>query len=96
MNLRPFHVAVPVDDLQQARAFYGGLLGCAEGRSDKDWIDFNLFGHQVVCHRVEGHKDLPSPCNKVDGQQVPVPHYGVVLAWADWELLPQRLTEAQV
>jgi len=91
-DLRPFHVAVPVDDLAAARRFYGDLLGCREGRSADSWVDFDLFGHQFVCHlqpRLPGRTDAG---NAVDGHDVPVPHYGVVLSMADWRDLADRLT----
>jgi extradiol dioxygenase family protein len=91
--LTPFHVAVPVHDIASARAFYAGVLGCPEGRSAPQWIDFNLFGHQFVVHldtsRVPANAD--STTNAVDGHGVPVPHYGVVLEMPDWEALRDRL-----
>lgn len=95
MPLQPFHVAVPVHDLSVARAFYGGLLGCPEGRSADAWVDFDLYGHQFVCH-LSHHHQVPESSNAVDGHDVPVPHYGVVLQWADWEALAERLTGAGV
>ena len=94
MALTPFHVAVPVRDLDEARRFYGGVLGCPEGRSAPDWIDFDLFGHQFVCHLnrdLGPYGRLASHSNPVDGEAVPVPHYGVVLEMPDWERLAQRL-----
>ena len=96
VKLRPFHVAVPVDDLAEARRFYGELLGCREGRSASRWVDFDLFGHQFVCHlRDPGTTPTAAPVyNLVDGEQVPVPHYGVVLTMADWQRLAERLTAA--
>lgn len=90
----PFHLAFPVHDLAAARAFYGGLLGCAEGRSAPDWVDFNFFGHQIVAHLVAGTS--PVHHNPVDGHDVPVPHFGVVLAWADWQALAARLRDSGV
>jgi extradiol dioxygenase family protein len=84
-----------VHDLAAARAFYGELLGCAEGRSAPEWVDFNLYGHQFVCHRVP-QAPAPAATNPVDGEQVPVPHYGVVLAFDEWELLAARLRAAGV
>lgn len=91
-ELTPFHIAVPVDDLAAARHFYGGVLGCPEGRSSDAWIDFNLFGHQVVTHRIDGDDATPKRgANPVDGHQVPVPHFGVVLSPADWDALAARL-----
>ena len=92
--LTPFHVAVQVRDLEEARRFYAGVLGCSEGRSAADWVDFNMFGHQFVCHlnrqlgprgRVDAH------FNAVEGLGVPVPHCGVVLEPGDWSELAGRL-----
>lgn len=95
----PFHLAFPVHDLAEARSFYGGLLGCPEGRSDERWIDFNLFGHQIVAHltpaETTGEKPAPAS-NEVDGHDVPVPHFGVVLAMDQWRELADRLTQAGV
>ena len=93
--LRPFHLAFPVDDLQAARNFYGGLLGCEEGRSDTHWIDFSLYGHQIVTHLDENSAARPL-INPVDGEQVPVPHFGVVLTIPEWQALADRLTAAGV
>jgi hypothetical protein len=93
--LTPFHMAFPVDDLVKARAFYGGLLGCPEGRSAEDWIDFDLYGHQIVAHLV-ARRSEPPHSNPVDGHDVPVPHFGVVLTLDDWQGLANRLTEAGV
>jgi hypothetical protein len=72
------------------------LLGCPEGRSDTDWIDFNLYGHQFVCHRSDAAGDQPAAVNTVDGERVPVPHYGVVLDWQAWEALADRLAAAGI
>ncbi len=96
MTLTPFHIAFPVDDLDKARAFYGGLLGCPEGRSADTWIDFDLYGHQIVAHLVAGRVAEPPHANPVDGHDVPVPHFGVVLTMADWQALATRLTAAGV
>ena len=93
-TLTPFHIAFPVDDLAKAREFYGGLLGCAEGRSSDEWIDFDLFGHQIVAH-LAPRAERPHH-NPVDGHDVPVPHFGVVLAMDDWQALADRLTGAGV
>jgi extradiol dioxygenase family protein len=90
MSLRPFHVAVPVHSLTAAREFYGDLLECTEGRSAERWVDFNLYGHQVVCHQIDALAKNAG-ANRVDGEAVPVPHYGVVLNWPDWERLADRL-----
>lgn len=95
-TLRPFHIAVPVDDLKASRAFYIGVLGCHEGRSDKHWVDFDFFGHQFVCHLRQPRSDGSSGeihHNEVDGKRVPVPHYGVVLIMDDWQRLATRLAE---
>ena len=92
-DLPPFHLAFPVHDLAAARAFYGGLLGCAEGRSAEDWVDFDFFGHQVVAHLDTGMAPRRHS-NPVDGHEVPVPHFGAVLAMAEWERLARRLEEA--
>jgi len=94
-NLTPFHIAFPVDDLIKARAFYGGLLGCPEGRSSCEWIDFDLFGHQIVAHLVPAQAERPHH-NPVDGHDVPVPHFGVVLTMHDWQALADRLTAGGV
>ena len=93
MSLRPFHLAFPVRDLAEARAFYGGLLGCAEGRSSDEWIDFDFFGHQIVAHLSDQTGDRAA--NPVDGHDVPVPHFGVVLIMADWQTLADRLVVAE-
>jgi extradiol dioxygenase family protein len=95
MRLTPFHLAVTVHDLASSRAFYGGLLGCAEGRSAETWVDFNFFGHQLVCH-VGAPEGAPVHRNAVDGHDVPVPHFGVVLEMASWQALAERLEAAAV
>jgi len=93
MSLRPFHLAFPVDDLAAARAFYGGAMGCREGRSSEEWIDFDFYGHQIVAHLAPGNAgDRAS--NHVDGHGVPVPHFGIVLKMEDWQDLAERLTAA--
>lgn len=96
--LTPFHLAVQVRDLDEARRFYGELLGCPEGRSSASWVDFNLYGHQFVCHLNPrlGDRGIDDHRNPVDGHGVPVPHFGVVLEMADWEALVDRLAEAGV
>ncbi|HEY8592764.1 MAG TPA: VOC family protein [Sphingomicrobium sp.] len=95
MSLPPFHLAFPVDDLAASRRFYGGLLGCPEGRSADEWIDFDLFGHQIVAHLApEAVRARAS--NAVDGHDVPVPHFGVVLPMAQWKALAKRLEAAGV
>ncbi len=101
VQLTPFHIAFPVDDLDAARAFYGGVLGCPEGRSAPDWIDFDLFGHQIVAHHkpraaVGAAYGDAGHSNPVDGHDVPVPHFGVVLTMPQWRDLAARLREARV
>lgn len=95
--LTPFHLAIPVHDLAAARRFYGGLLGCAEGRSAARWVDFNLYGHQLVCHVADAAQAVQDHAsNPVDGHEVPVPHFGVVLDLPRWRALADRLREAGV
>jgi uncharacterized protein len=94
--LQPFHLAVPVHDLAEARRFYGGLLGCAEGRSSPDWVDFDLFGHQLVAHLDHSGTPRRPAYNPVDGKDVPVPHFGVVLEWDHWHQLAEKLRTAGV
>jgi len=89
--LRPFHVALPVRNLASARAFYRDLLGCREGRSNRHWVDFDLFGHQIVCHLAPRSRSFANPENEVDGRGVPVPHCGVVLTMGEWRALAERL-----
>lgn len=91
--LPPFHLAFPVHDLDAARAFYGGLLGCPEGRSAAEWIDFDFFGHQIVAH-LDPAAAPRRAHNPVDGHDVPVPHFGAVLPLADWRTLADRLMGA--
>ena len=90
--MHPFHLAFPVNDLAAARAFYGGVLGCPQGRSAANWIDFDLYGHQIVAHLDPAR--APDAHNPVDGHDVPVPHFGVVLPMAQWQALADRLTQA--
>ena len=93
MSLRPFHLAFPVHDLSAARHFYRDVLGCNEGRSSDYWIDFDLYGHQLVAHLDPDM--IPRPIhNAVDGHAVPVPHFGVILTMPQWEALAQRLHAA--
>ena len=91
----PFHLAFPVHDLVAARAFYGGLLGCPEGRSDDEWVDFDFFGNQIVAH-LAPDAEPRAHSNPVDGHDVPVPHFGAVLGMADWRALAERLSAAGV
>lgn len=94
-QLAPFHLAVPVRSLTDSRAFYGGMLGCSEGRSSEQWVDFDFFGHQLVVHLVDSAPSHPWN-NKVDGDDVPVPHFGVVLAMSEWQALADKLKTANV
>jgi len=93
--LTPFHLAIPVDDLERCRRFYAELIGCPEGRSSDKWVDFDFHGHQLVIHEVEGHPGLAGR-NRVDGEAVPVPHFGLVLTMDAWMKLSDRLGEAGV
>ena len=86
-----FHLAIPVDDLAAARDFYGDTMGCAEGRSTETWIDFDFFGHQLVVHQAQRGAIVR---NSVDGDAVPVPHFGLVLDWEDWEKLGDRIASS--
>jgi hypothetical protein len=93
MAFAPFHLAFPVDDLTRARAFYGVLLGCSEGRSSPEWVDFNFYGHQIVAHLAPsevGHRATSA----VDGDQVPVRHFGAILSMNEWQALADRLRAA--
>ncbi len=90
--MNPFHLAIPVEDLEKCKSFYLDVLGCTEGRSDTKWIDLNLFGHQLVLHETQKKASKKKPfTNPVDGHQVPIPHFGVVLDWDDWMNLSNRL-----
>ena len=95
MNVPPFHLAIPVDDLAAARRFYCELLGCPEGRSAAHWVDFDLHGHQLVAHLAPGAIRARAT-NPVDGEAVPVPHFGLVLAMEEWSDLADRLQAAGV
>lgn len=87
-----FHLAFPVDDLTKARAFYGDLLGCSEGRSSDQWVDFDFYGHQIVAHLSPGEAKQ-APTNAVDGDQVPVRHFGAILPMEEWERLAAKLKD---
>ena len=95
MTIQPFHLAIQVHDLTEARDFYGGVLKCPEGRSDAKWIDYNLFGHQLVVH-CTGEKQNQRPTNAVDSHDVPIPHFGVVLSMDGWNSLAGRLRHAGI
>lgn len=91
-KLNPFHLAIPVYDLATCRHFYREIVGCTEGRSSNHWVDFNFFGHQFVIHQVPKPQSKIDPhSNPVDGKEVPVPHFGVVLDWDDWHTFAERL-----
>ena len=90
MSVSPFHIAIPVHNLSECRTFYRDVLNCEEGRSSDHWVDFNLFGHQLVIH-YKPQSDTDLHTNPVDGKDVPVPHYGVVLPWDQFQLLADDL-----
>ena len=92
MTLRPFHLAIPVNDIALAKDFYGLKLGFSEGRSDNHWVDFNFFGHQLVCHIGESN----SFTNKVDGKDVPIPHFGILLEWHEFDYFSNKLKENNI
>lgn len=96
-QIQPFHLAIPVDNLEKARTFYRETLGCEEGRSSEQWVDFNFFGHQLVIHHKETNsKEGIGGSNPVDGKQVPIPHFGVVLQWEVFQNLAEELKKKQV
>ena len=95
MTLRPFHLAFPVHDLEAARTFYAGVLGCREGRASNQWIDFDLHGNQITVHLVAGHS-ADATVKRVDGHGVPIPHFGVVLTMPDWHALHDRILAADI
>jgi hypothetical protein len=94
-TLRPFHLAFPVHDLDAARQFYGGVLGCPIGRTDPRWIDFNLMGHQITAHLTQA-SSTDAVTNPVDGREIPVRHWGVILTLPEWETLAQKLQQQSV
>ena len=96
MSLRPFHLAFPVHDIPTARVFWGDTMGCSEGRSSDQWIDFNFYGHQIVTHLVPGMEAPDAGGNAVDGHHVPVPHFGIVLEMKEWQALADRLMAAGI
>jgi|TARA_B110000977_G_C11084730_1_gene494240 extradiol dioxygenase family protein len=95
-KVTPFHIAIPVHNLEECRIFYGEILDCEEGRSSDHWVDFNLFGHQLVIHYKEKSSDHDLHTNAVDGKNVPVPHYGVVLSWGTFNAFASRLKSKEV
>lgn len=99
MYCNPFHLAIQVRDIKEAREFYRTVLGCDEGRSADTWVDFNLYGHQLVCHlnaNIGKNGKVTAYANPVDGHDVPVPHFGVVLDMTNWRMLAQRLREKNI
>jgi extradiol dioxygenase family protein len=96
MSLRPFHLAVPVRDIAEARQFYGGVLGLPEGRSAESWVDFDFFGHQFVVHHAPTRTEGDAAINPVDGHGVPVPHFGVVLTLEDFKALTRKVMAAGI
>ena len=94
-NLLPFHLAIPVDNLEKSRKFYKNILGCEEGRGSDHWVDFNFYGHQIVAHLVEGYGE-DSSVNDVDGDNVPVRHFGIVLGMKEWVALSKKLKQAEM
>ena len=94
-NLLPFHLAIPVNDLEKSRNFYKNILGCEEGRSSNHWVDFNFFGHQLVIHYKEKKSD-ETKTNPVDGKDVPIPHFGVILEWNDFHDFSKKLIEKKI
>ena len=94
--MNPFHLAIQVRDIAEARDFYLNVLGCTEGRSDERWVDFNFYGHQLVCHlspALQQAEKVVAIKNPVDGHGVPVPHFGVVLEMSDWQVLADKLQQ---
>jgi len=95
-NRAPFHIAIPVHNLTECRTFYREILGCSEGRSSDHWVDFNLFGHQLVIHYKPKALDHDLHTNAVDGKNVPVPHYGVVLPWNEFQIFATTLQKKNI
>lgn len=95
-QISPFHLAIPVDDLKKARQFYRDILELEEGRSSQHWVDFNFFGHQLVIHYKAKSDHETTYSNPVDGKDVPVPHFGVILEWNTWETLAEKLTKKEI
>ena len=96
-SITPFHLAIPVVDLKKCRVFYRDVLGCKEGRSDKHWVDFDFFGHQLVIHQKDGFSNNEKPIsNPVDGHDVPIPHFGVILEWDQFQKFSANLVEKNI
>lgn len=95
-KIQPFHLAIPVDDLEKARIFYRETLGCQEGRSSDHWVDFNFFGHQLVIHYKDTSEEKNTASNPVDGKDVPIPHFGVVLDWDTFNNFSRELRSKNI
>lgn len=95
-KVQPFHLAIPVDDLEKARLFYRQTLGCEEGRSSDHWVDFNFFGHQLVIHYKAASEARNTGSNPVDGKDVPIPHFGVVLDWETFQNFSKELKQKNI
>ncbi|MAN26179.1 MULTISPECIES: VOC family protein [Mesonia] len=95
-HIQPFHLAIPVDDLEAARTFYRDTLELQEGRSDDHWVDFDFFGHQLVIHYKEKDSSAKKSTNPVDGKAVPIPHFGVVLTWEDFHSFSEKLQQKNI
>lgn len=95
-HIQPFHLAISVDDLEAARTFYRDTLELQEGRSDDHWVDFDFFGHQLVIHYKEQDASAKKSTNPVDGKEVPIPHFGVVLTWEDFHLFSEKLQQKNI
>jgi extradiol dioxygenase family protein len=95
-KLQPFHLAIPVTSLEENRKFYRDTLGCLEGRSSDHWVDFDFFGHQLVIHVQEPHQQPASKGNQVDGKDVPIPHFGVVLEWDTFQTFSEELKQKKI
>ena len=95
MSLQPFHLAIPVDNIEKSRNFYTNTLGFKEGRSDKKWVDYDFFGHQMVIH-LDNSYSRDKNFNSVDGHDVPIPHFGVVLDWIEWESFSKKIMDLKI
>ncbi|MGM0636050.1 MAG: VOC family protein [Bacteroidota bacterium] len=95
-TIKPFHLAIPVNNLEEARVFYRDILNCEEGRSAQNWVDFNFFGHQLVLHETKYEQQTDISNNHVDGQKVPIPHFGIVMGWDEFHHFAKMLQIKQV
>lgn len=95
MNLRPFHLAIPVKNLSESMTFYEKILGCIRGRKDRHWVDYNLFGHQLVLHE-DKNSIKKKHFNEVDGKSVPIPHFGVILEWNEFKIFSKKLIKQKI